>query len=458
MFKSILLGGLVGIALVGCSGDSTERFPEVVGKQAEALTADAPTGSTYRLNDTTFDILDHSGNRVATLDPAPDEPTVSIALKPGNYTIVLVPGWILQRKVDNGWVDMNATVTAQPIGEFWIHPDETLELHYAFAAGFTTGAATPTTPEYIDGPDVNGATGTALITIEVDDCGLYIGKISALAGFTVACRGALDSTQYAIQGGAMVRTFTSCSTGDASALAAIDGVLSLQYDRPDLVTQHPKAKRDIDINKSYSSKCIAGAWESFQTNFTANVCPNWQLASVQNPPATGAAAVVNAGLAPPVVNKKTKLSTVAPTAPALVDLEKLGNTYQVSFPAGSPAPNCGTAAECATACAAGFRGFVLSTEGTDTVLADPPYWEVSDSFPQASNPFLRAGYYHAMADYGPVPGDQFGHAQRALAYKDNKGKWWGEGCSYYSGGTRFSTTLIHNANVTGAVSWCKSPF
>ncbi|HVR21655.1 MAG TPA: hypothetical protein VMS65_18195, partial [Polyangiaceae bacterium] len=140
--------------------------------------------------------------------------------------------------------------------------------------------------------------------------------------------------------------------------------------------------------------------------------------------------------------------------------EKLGSTYQVSFPTGSPAPNCGTAAQCATACAAGFRGFVLSTAGANQVLADPPYWETSNSYygTVTPNPFLKAGYYHSMADYGAAPGDQFGHSERALSSKDAKGNWVGEACTYYLNGTRFWTTLIYNANITGAVSWCKPPF
>jgi hypothetical protein len=62
-----------------------------------------------------------------------------------------------------------------------------------------------------------------------------------------------------------------------------------------------------------------------------------------------------------------------------------------------------------------------------------------------------------MADYGPVPGDQFGHYQRSLAYKDSKGLWVGEVCSYYRDGTRFYSKLIYNQNTTGAVSWCRPP-
>src|SRR5262249_37544125 len=131
--------------------------------------------------------------------------------------------------------------------------------------------------------------------------------------------------------------------------------------------------------------------------------------------------------------------------------------YDVSFPADSPAPNCGSAAQCANACAGGFKGFVLSTSGDARVNTDPAYWELGTAYPQTSNPFLRTGYYHAMADYGPAPGDQFGHAQRSLATKDINGNNVGEACTYYLNGIRFFTKLIFNSNVTGAVSWCKAP-
>jgi hypothetical protein len=237
-------------------------------------------------------------------------------------------------------------------------------------------------------------------------------------------------------------------------------LLSLQYDRPDLVSKYPNARRDIDVNRSYSAQCIAAAYDKWHTAFVAsgvNVCPTWQVSSQQNPPTVGASAVVSAGLPNYTTDKKTKISTVTATTPTLIEFEKAGITYDVAFPSGSPSPNCGTAAQCAVACAGGFRGFVLSTDGAAKVTADPAYWELSSSYTQSTNPFLSAGYYHAMADYGPVPGDQFGHAQRALAYQDAKGAWVGEACTYYLRGTRFWTKLIYNKNTTGAVSWCRPP-
>jgi len=458
MFGKLLLGVMAMLA-VGCGGPITQD-EEPIGSVDEPLTATAPTGSLYRLNAATFDVLDHSGNRVARVNPLSTDATLSIVLKPGNYTLALQPGWILQREVDTGWVDMNAQITAMPIGEFWIHPDEVTPLLFKFSAGFTTGGVTDTSPPGFEGDLNPGATGTAVISMEVDDCGLYVSKISALASFTVDCLGRLDATQYSQSAGSLVRNFTSCTTGNPTALASIDGILSLQHDRPDLKAKYPKAARDIDINRSYSSKCIAGAYETWRASFVAsgvNVCPNWQVSTVQNPPEVGSGAVVGAGLPAYETNKKTKISTVVQTVPTLVDMEKLGITYDVAFPPSSPAPNCGTAAQCAVACAGGFKGFVLSTDGATKVMGDPAYWEVSTVYSQSNNPFLNPAYYHAMADYGPVPGDQFGHFQRSLAFKDNKGNWVGEACTYYLSGTRFWTKLIYNSNTTGAVSWCKPP-
>jgi len=458
MFKRIMVVGSLGCA-AGC-GAPIDSSTLNIGQVSEALSATTLTNSTYRLNSGVFDVFDNSGNRVATLAPDPNQAELSLELKPGNYRVELRSGWLLQRQVDSGWVDMYASLTAAPVDTFWVHPDETLELLYEFSAGSRTGALTSASPASIDAPSTNGATGTIVLKMSVDDCGLYISKISSLAAFTIDCRGTLDGTQYTLTSGGLSRNFSSCSTGDTTALASIDGILSLQYDRPELEAQYPKAGRDIAINKSYSGECIAKDWNEWHTQFEdggVNVCPVWQKVSQINPPETGAAAVVGAGLPVAVIDKKTKLGSVAPSSPSLLDMQKLGIAYQVSFPAGSPVPNCGTAAECAVACAGGFKGFVLSSNGVDTVTADPAYWEGSTVYAKDSNPFLINNYYHAMADAGPVPGDQFGHAQRSKAYKDSKGKFVGEPCSYYLNGTRWFTKLLYSPSSNGDVSWCKPP-
>jgi hypothetical protein len=136
-----------------------------------------------------------------------------------------------------------------------------------------------------------------------------------------------------------------------------------------------------------------------------------------------------------------------------VQQEKLGQFYQVALPAGT-APNCGTAAQCAVACAGGFPGFVMNTDG-NVVVTDPAYWELANQYPSGQDPFLSGGYYHAMADYGPVPGDQFGHAERAKS-TDATGTIH-EACTYYLDGKRFYTQLILSTNTTGSVSWCRPP-
>src|SRR5262249_30099526 len=154
----------------------------------------------------------------------------------------------------------------------------------------------------------------------------------------------------------------------------------------------------IDVNKAFSAACIANEWERATASITANVCPVWQLAAVQNPPGTGVDAVIAAGL--PVADDET---TPAPARPALVQMQKAGPTYDLSFPPSPPPPNWGTPAQCAVACARGFKGFILSSNGVSQVTADPAYWELGTVYDSAANPFLKAGYYHAMADYGPVP-------------------------------------------------------
>ena len=447
----------LGVLAAGCgapSDGSTEGEP--TGRVDLALTAVTKSQSTYRLNNGAVELFDNSGNRVATLKPDPNTPVISAKVKPGTYYAALVPGWVLQRQVESSWVDVVGVVTSQPLGDFKIHPDTVTELHYEFATGFRTGVVTDTSPDQSDIPAVPGETGTALVTIEVDDCGLYVGKISALASFTVACLGKLDNTLYSVSGGALVRNFSSCTAGDSSNLDSIDGILSLQYDRPELEAKYPKAARDVKANKAYASACISDKWNEWASAFDpvqVNVCPNWQFVSEQNPPETGTA-IVAPSLPPVQRDKKGKFDYVASTPPNLVAMQKSLLTYQVSFPTGSPAPNCGTAAQCAEACAAGFEGFVLSTNGTDQVVVDPPYWEDPDKYTAPANPYLKTGYYHTMADYGSPPGDQFGHWQRSRAVQDRTGKWYGEACTYLLGGIIYSTKLIYSGTTRGAVSWC----
>jgi hypothetical protein len=461
-----LVVGISGSLGVGCGAEPVGfTGDEGTGESSGALTAVAPSGSQYRLDNATFAILSPSGQRIAVLKPDPTTLTASVTLKPGTYSVVIDPGWVLQRKIDLGWVDVQATVTTVPVGKFNVNSNATTQLPFTFSAGFNTGLVTPTSTPVTAAPPGPGATGTALIKIAVDDCGLYVSKISSLAAFTIECLGKVEKTQFSKSGGKLVRNFTTCSTGNTTALASIDGILSLQEDRPTLVAAFPEAKRDIDINKAFAAACIATEWEKWSASVTANVCPIWQLVATQNPPETGVDAVIAAGL--PTVTPAGEPTCgegeappdgtpLAATSPSLVQMQKSGQTYELTFPPGSPTPNCGTPAQCAVACGGGFKNFILSSDGVNHVTADPAYWELGTTYDAASNPFLKAGYYHAMADYGPVPGDQFGHAQRAAA-TDAAGNTVGEACTYYLSGTRFFTKLIKNTNSTGTVSWCRPP-
>jgi len=354
------------------------------------------------------------------------------------------------------WADAPGSLASMPIGQFVINPTETVSLAYGFAAGFSTAPAVGVPSPSYSGKLDPATSGKAKISIQVNDCGLYVDKISGLAAFTIECLGTLNSTQYSRVKDKLVRKFTSCTTGSQTALDSIDGILSLQYDRPDLVLAYPAAARDIATNMAYSSKCVSAAYDSWRASFPTSgvVCPTWQPSAQQNSPEVGVAAVIAAGLPQP---SEDEIPTVAAPRTELLALQKTSITYDVAFPPGSPEPSCGAPSQCAVACAGGFNGFVITTDGPDKIKVDPAYWELSNSYSQASNPFLSTGYYHAMADYGPAPGDQFGHAQRALAYKDGGGNWVGEACTYYLNGTRFWTKLLYNKNTTGAVSWCKPP-
>jgi len=475
MFSHRLSFPVLALLAVGCVGTVGTDSSEGLGQTSLPLQATTASGVLYRLTKATFVIKDATCNRVvATVKADPNKVVQNVTLRPGTYKITLSDGWLLQRQDGTSWVDATGgKLTGLPTANFKIKARETVTLTYAFgfdpAAAVTSTAAVPLNPLARTGCD-----GTARIAMTVADppapavdCSLYGGKISALAAFTIDCLGTLNASQYLLQtDGHLARNFQQCISADPfpepngpdSRIASIDGILSLQYPRPDL-DGFPEAAAAIASNQIFSDACIAVKWSQWAAGPQPNVCPTWQLVSADNPPGDAAYMKALGANLPPKDKDAAGAELVPPTVPAtpaaVVAAEKQTYFYSVSFPDGSPEPNCGSVDQCATACAGGFLGFVSSTDGS-VVVADPAYWELGDRYPAGTDPFLSAGYYHAMADYGPVPGDQFGHVARARQINTD-GQKQGEACTYYIDGTRFYTSLMESTNSTGSVSWCKAP-
>jgi len=466
MFKHRLAYSALALLAIGCAGaDGSEPLDEG-GQISLPLTATTATGVVYRLNKATFVIKDLSCNKVvATVKPTPDQAVHNVSLKAGTYSITLSAGWVLQRKVGTAWQDTTGKLTGQPTGSFKIKARATTVLNYSF--GFDNNPQPPSTSlSTLSGG--SGCNGTARITITVTDeappidCNNYSSKISALAAFTIDCLQTLNATQYVVLAdGTLGRNFTTCSTpdpqpeadGSDSRIASIDGILSLQYARPDL--GYPELASAVANNQAYSKQCIAVAWGQWSQGTQPNVCPTWtKISTVNAVDDEDQIGSIADALADPTVDPETQSLVVIPTDPDIVASEKELYYYQVELPDGAE-PNCGTVDQCARLCAGGFLGFVTGSDG-NVVISDPAYWELGNKYPPGGDPFLSGGYYHAMADYGPVPGDQFGHAERAKSQNGN-GVVQGEPCTYYSGGKRFFTQLILSTNSTGSVSWCKPP-
>lgn len=460
---------VLALFAIGCIGTVGTDSSEELGHASLPLQATTASGVVYRLTKATFVIKDATTKKVvATVKPDPNKKTQDVSLRAGTYTISLSSGWILQRKDGTLWVDTNGILTGQPTGSFKIKSRETITLTYAFGFDSTTPVvSTSPTPGTLARYACDGTVRIAMTVTDPPapalDCDVYVSKISALAAFTIDCLGTLNATQYTLTSDRhLTRNFQACTTPDPapednapdSRLASIDGILSLQYPRPDL-DGYPEAADAIKSNQAYSDQCIAVAWTRWSQGPQPNVCPTWEKVGVSNSQDNSDQMGTLIGRLPPVTFNDFQQQVVASAPPEIVALEKQSFFYNVTLPAGGPTPTCGTAGECAVACAAGFLGFVTNTDG-DFVVADPNYWELADRYPTGTDPFMSAGYYHAMADYGPVPGDQFGHVARARQLNSD-GKPQGEACSYYQEGTIYYTQLIVSTNATGSVSWCKAP-
>jgi hypothetical protein len=194
-------------------------------------------------------------------------------------------------------------------------------------------------------------------------------------------------------------------------------------------------------------------------------CPTWKKARVVNPIT---AAVVDRVIpllpALPAEDNGQFDATGAPL-PFLAPL-KQNSLYTVAFVNTPPGQKCDTPAACAAACAAGFPGFVLASDGA-TVLTDPPAWLLDTSYPSSTtDPFLRPGYDHPMSYYGGAPGTVFADASRAcpvngaLGGMANGATCTPETCSYFSGiHVKYPLQLdcLDNNDPSTCVGYCAPP-
>jgi hypothetical protein len=447
MSKQLLGVALALLAMCACSGTPSDQNAgdgDVTGTVSLPLTS-VVGAVNYRLTKATFTI---SGTPLATprvIKPAPDLPIDTETLPVGHYSTLLADGWVLERKGAEAGAVFKAVpatlVTPNPT-IFDIKLGQTVNAWFIFETG--------------EG-DVGLGQGNVNVRIGVQDCTSFNAYESALATDTVDCLGTITPDSFTVNtDGILKRNFDSCPL-DPTRLRPIDSLLSLQFRTARL---------------PFAKECMADQYANFQATFAnsgVTQCPVWKKARTVNPINIEVVDQVIPLLPQlPAEDNGAQLTANGAQPPFLAPL-KQDSVYTVSFDTPPPGQKCDTPAACATACAAGFPGFVVAAQGT-AVLTDPVAWLLDTSYPStATDPFLRAGYYHPMSYYGGAPGTVFADATRACPIQGsafgtaavNQGPTCvPEMCSYFSGiHVKYPLQLdcLDNTDFSTCVGYCAPP-
>lgn len=271
---------------------------------------------------------------------------------------------------------------------------------------------------------------TTALAAPATECAPFNAYTAALAEATLACIGTLNPRAYAVDrnSGLLERKFPRCHRDpqrQRDPLQEVDALLSLQQREERL--------------PGFTS-CLVGQWEAWREDFLGrgnSVCPDFHAVEV-----SGAADAASVDAQIEALPKLPSEDT-----PGDVPIGKTSIAYEVRYPGPDLQQPCGNARSCAVRCVEGLPGFALGVDDDRGLfLGDPVWWLMSDVYSPTENPFLRAGYYHPMSYYGPLPGDVFGHHNRR-----------GEKCSKWAGGTaHYQLTLLEDCLDPALPSTCLS--
>ncbi len=149
----VMLAAIGAVGAIGCEAATDPAESSAHGKVRLALSAQSPSGVSYRLTTASFAV---TGPQAATLstDADPNATVLSADLDVGSYSIELAPGWVLERVSNEGAVAVQATLVSQnPVG-FEIHSQERTGVVFQFSVA----------DEVVELGD-----GTLDVTIGVDD-------------------------------------------------------------------------------------------------------------------------------------------------------------------------------------------------------------------------------------------------------------------------------------------------
>lgn len=427
MVRQLLGVALFALIAGACSStpiDTTDQGAVEAGMGSVNLPLTTKVGdTTYRLNKAKFTITGPSLAAPRVVTPPADEPVHNEALPVGSYSIQLEKGWVLEMLAPGAktFVAVNAQlVTPNPLA-FTVDKTGAADAFFGFAT--------------VSG-DVTLGNGSVNIRIGVEDCSSYDQYLAALGELTADCLGTVDPRAYEVSKDGILRpTFTEC-TANKAKYTPIKQLLSLQ-------------RRTARL--PFAQQCIVRRFEAAQQKFAnsgVTVCPTWTFSGYFNEITSKTIDAVVRGLPELPAD-----DSVRPNE-RVMSLLKQQSTYRVQGDV--KGQKCETPGNCAQVCAAAFPGFVASVDA-ESVTTDPTSWLV-DTVYQSSNtdPYLRAGYYHPMSYYGPLPGAIFGEFSRfqpcgPLASCSP------ELCSYYAGShikTFLQKDCLDDKDETTCVSFC----
>ena len=215
-------------------------------------------------------------------------------------------------------------------------------------------------------------------------------NMAALARATLKCKGSIDPDDYDGSSGRLKPRFEKCEQ-DEKSFQHIQNLLGIQ---------------NVDER---AARHFAYTWESGRKGFPRDeikVCPRWEHLESINPPT--------------FENVKQ------------LPLGAIGEEFNTFAVKSEICQDQRCAVKHATYCAAGTGSQFLVEADPEkgVILTDPVWWLDDTDFPPASNPFMSAGYYHAMSFYGSVPGSVYGAVNRE-----------GEYCSKYYNGYHYKLLL-----------------
>lgn len=435
MVRQLLSVALLTVIVGACSsapidtgGEQTSNVDDSTAGSVSIPLTTSLGDTFYRLNLATFTITGPAlAGKPRVVKPLADTPVHTEALPIGTYSIQLEKGWVLEKRGADGKTFSAVSaqlVTPNPLS-FEVTGKSVADAFFGFVT--TSG-------------EVALGNGNVNIRIGVQDCAAYDSYTAALAELTAECQGTVDPRLYSVsKDGLLTPAFDKCPNDNTGTiLTKIRQLLSVQQRTARL---------------PFAKQCIAGRFEVAQTKFAASgvkSCGVWKKTRVVNPITADVLVKVEAGLP-----KLPAQDTGRPLA--VLEQLKENSYYDVSL--GNDAGACKTGAECAAVCASAFPGFVLTGEG-NTVLTDPIAWLLDTTYKsKASDPFLRATYYHPMSYYGPLPGVLFGDYSRYEPCGPNAADplCVPEQCSYYAGNhlkTFLQKDCLDPANIDTCVSFC----